>query len=211
MTCGQERKCCWTGDLCLLSPLFWSWFLRGLFSEQLDDLGGRTLRSNNYTLTLLAYIISSGQPRSTTHPSHTKLLMEEMEGGSRRLWKPWQRVWTSGKDMCNLFNLVNHGWGGCLNALSAAHTGWTFNLLQMENCGGKTSMDLSTAWWVWYMWNKRYLGGQACLNHDELRSYHLELLRLQIRWECYRGVTLILAGQTCTSSLTGPGLIKKKN
>ena len=111
MTCGQERKCCWTGDLCLVSPLFWSWFFRSLFSEQLDDLGGRTLRSNNYTLTLLAYIISSGQPRSTTHPSHTKLLTDEMEGGSRRLWKPWQRVWTSGKDMCNLFNLVNHGLG----------------------------------------------------------------------------------------------------
>ena len=36
---------------CVVTPLSWFSCLRGLFSEQLDDLGGRTLRWNNTDFT----------------------------------------------------------------------------------------------------------------------------------------------------------------
>ena len=56
---------------------------------------------------------------------------------------------------------------------------------------------------------KRYLGGQVDLNHRWIvvlpcrnASYDSPCLR----WECSKEATPILAGRTCTSSLTGPGL-----
>ena len=181
-------------------PILWKSHIRSLFYEQLDDLGGRTLRwnSNEFKLSW-----------------HTSLTLDfkqshHLQPHTVHIQNPRWKKWGLGVEDCGNdggeFELQVKNINSVLNLEKPLGICGVIQI-KLRHCRLNIQPPPNGE-----LWGENINGS---FNGLVAITYFLNVLlssayKSFIWWECYKEATLTLVGPTSTSSLTEPGLIKIK-